>query len=102
MFFILIVFFTLAKAILIIICLSYINGMSLFLFSQTQSSTLISVLLMALGMGGSISLSIAFISLRSPNSKRASELSGMSQSAGYILAAIGPTLMGIIYDIFKS
>ena len=57
---------------------------------------------MALGMGGSISLSIAFISLRSPNSTRASELSGMSQSAGYLLAAIGPILMGVLFDTFNS
>lgn len=90
------------RGLVSITCLLYISGMSLFLFSQTQMFILLSVVLMALGMGGSISLSIAFISLRSPNSKRASELSGMSQSAGYLLAAVGPILMGIIYDTFKS
>ena len=90
------------RGLVIIICLFYISGMSLFLFSQSQILILISVLLMALGMGGSISLAIAFISLRTPNSKRASELSGMSQSTGYLLAAAGPILMGIIYDTFKS
>lgn len=90
------------RGLVLITCLFYISGMSLFLFSQTQTLILISVLLMALGMGGSISLAIAFISLRSPNPKRASELSGMSQSAGYLLAAVGPILMGIIYDTFKS
>lgn len=90
------------RALVSVVCLLYISGMSLFLFSQTQTLILISIILMALGMGGSISLSITFISLRTPNSTRASELSGMSQSAGYILAAIGPILMGVIYDTFKS
>lgn len=91
------------RGLVSITCLLYISGMSLFLISQTQMSILLSVALMALGMGGSISLSIAFISLRSPpNSVRASELSGMSQSAGYLLAAVGPILMGVIYDTSKS
>ena len=53
-------------------------------------------------MGGSISLSIAFISLRSPHSSKASELSGMSQSAGYLFAAIGPLFTGFIYDLKSS
>ncbi len=90
------------RGLVSITCLLYISGMSLFLFSQTQMSIVLSVALMALGMGGSISLAIAFISLRSPNSVRAAELSGMSQSAGYLLAAVGPILMGVIYDISKS
>lgn len=90
------------RSLVIVTCFLYIIGMLLLLFGQTQIVFLLSVILMALGMGGSISLSIAFISLRSPNSVRASELSGMSQSAGYLLAAIGPILMGIIYDSFNS
>lgn len=83
-------------------CLIYLSGMTLFLFSTTKIFILLSLVLMALGMGGSISVSIAFISLRSPNSTRASELSGMSQSAGYLLAAIGPILMGVIFDKFQN
>lgn len=90
------------RGLVLITILSYITGMSLFLFGQTETLILIAVVLMSLGMGGSISLSIAFISLRSPNSARASELSGMSQSAGYIFAAIGPMLMGLVYDVFSN
>lgn len=85
-----------------ITCLLYLSGMSLFLFSQTQMTMLLAIVLMALGMGVSISLSMAFISLRIPNSTRASELSGMSQSTGYLLAAVSPILMGVIFDTFKS
>lgn len=90
------------RGLAIFTCFLYISGMLLFLFAHTPIVTLISVALMALGMGGSISLAIAFISFRSPNPVRASELSGMSQTAGYLLAAIGPILMGTIYDISKS
>ncbi len=90
------------KGLELITSLFYLIDIILFIFSQTESLVLISVILMVLGMDGSINLSIAFISLRSPNSKRTSELLGMSQSAGYLLAAIGPVLMGIIYDAYKS
>lgn len=90
------------RGLVLITCLLYLSGMTLFLASQSQAVILMAVLLMALGMGGSISLALTFISLRSPNSKRASELSGMSQSTGYLLAAIGPMLMGTIYDLVKS
>lgn len=81
-----------------IVCGLYISGMLLLFFAKTNTLLLGSVVLMSLGMGGSISLSIAFISLRSQNSSIAAELSGMSQSAGYLLAAVGPILMGYIYD----
>ena len=80
----------------------YAVGMVLFLFAASPVLMTVSVILLSIGMGGSISLSIAFISLRSPNSHRAAELSGMSQSAGYLLAAIGPVITGFIFDLTSS
>lgn len=90
------------RGLVFITCFLYISGMLLFLLGRSQVMMVPAVLLMALGMGGSISLSIAFISLRSPNGAKASELSGMSQSAGYLFAAVGPILLGIIYDVTQS
>lgn len=90
------------KGIVMFTCLLYLIGMILFLFAQSEMIILLSIILMALAMGGTISLSIAFISLRSPNARRTSELSGMSQSAGYLLAAAGPILMGLIYDNLQT
>lgn len=80
----------------------YLIGMFLFLFANSEIMVISSIILLSLGMGGSISLSISFISLRSPNAFKASQLSGMSQSAGYLLAAIGPATMGTIYDVTNS
>lgn len=90
------------RYLVMVTCLFYLTGMTTLFFAASQTVILFAVLFMALGMGGSISLSIAFISLRSPNAKRASELSGMSQSAGYLLAAVGPILMGSIYDSLQT
>lgn len=84
------------------VCSIYALGMFLFFTGTTSMVILLAVILMSLGMGGSISLSIAFISLRSPDSQKAAQLSGMSQSAGYLLAALGPIVTGFIYDLKSS
>lgn len=50
-------------------------------------------------LGGSFGLALLFIVLRSSDSETATELSGMSQSIGYLLAATGPILIGAVFDI---
>ena len=90
------------RILVLVTCAVYATGMLCFLLGQSQIAIIIAVICMSIGMGGSISLSIAFISLRSPNPARASELSGMSQSAGYLFAALGPMVTGFIFDIQSS
>lgn len=90
------------RGLVMLTCALYLSGMLTFLFAQSQPTIFLAILLMSLGMGGSISLSIAFISLKSSNAKRAAELSGMSQSVGYLLAAIGPIFIGLIYDNLQT
>ena len=87
------------RILVYIVCAIYASGMTLFLTGNTTLIMTVAVVFMSIGMGGSISLSIAFISLRSPNSQRAAQLSGMSQSAGYLFAALGPIFTGFIYDL---
>lgn len=68
------------------------------------SSNLIIFWIIALGIGGgfAFSLSMMFFGLRTRNAQQAAELSGMAQSVGYLLAAIGPTLFGFIHDATNS
>ncbi|SFL59887.1 MFS transporter, CP family, cyanate transporter [Paenibacillus sp. 1_12] len=56
-------------------------------------------ILMGIGAGCSFSIAMAFFGLRTSNSHDAAELSGMAQSVGYMLAAIGPTLFGYLHDM---
>ncbi len=53
-----------------------------------------------IGIGGGITFSVAmmFFSLRTRNGDEAARLSGMAQSFGYLLAAIGPMLFGFLHD----
>lgn len=90
------------KLIASIISAIYLIGMVLLLFAGSEISIIVSLVFVGLGMGGSISLSIVFISLRTPHAKKAAELSGMAQSAGYLLAALGPLLVGFLFDLTKS
>lgn len=56
------------------------------------------VALLAVAQGGSFGLALTLIVLRSPNPRRAAELSGMAQTIGYGLAAAGPLMLGILRD----
>jgi CP family cyanate transporter-like MFS transporter len=57
------------------------------------------VSMLGFALGGTFGLALLFIVLRSGDSQEATELSGMAQSIGYILAAVGPILIGALYDL---
>jgi len=55
-----------------------------------------------MGMGAALILSLAFVGLRAGNQRIAASLSGMSQCIGYLLAAVGPTLIGFLHEAAGS
>lgn len=55
--------------------------------------------LIGFSLGGSFGLALLFIVLRTQSTETATELSGMAQSVGYLLAATGPTLFGALHDL---
>jgi MFS transporter, CP family, cyanate transporter len=57
------------------------------------------VVLLGLGQGASFSLALTFFALRSPDPGHAAALSAMAQSVGYLLAAGGPSLFGVLRDV---
>jgi len=60
------------------------------------------VVLLGLGQGGGIALALTLMALRTEDAARTSELSGMAQSAGYVLAACGPLGLGVAHDVTGS
>jgi MFS transporter, CP family, cyanate transporter len=58
--------------------------------------------LVGFSMGSSVSLAYTLIGLRTKNDATTSALSGMVQSTGYYLAALGPLLFGIAFDSFQD
>ncbi|MEK3889813.1 CynX/NimT family MFS transporter [Bacillus sp. FSL K6-3431] len=59
-------------------------------------------ILLGIAGGSAFSLSMMFFTLRSKDGKEAAELSGMAQSFGYLLAAVGPVLVGALHDMTDS
>lgn len=57
------------------------------------------MLIIGLGQGIGISLGLTLITLRSPDAAHTSELSGMAQGVGYVVAASGPLLLGAVHDL---
>lgn len=49
-------------------------------------------------LGGTFGLALLLIVLRTTDTQTATELSGMAQSIGYLLAALGPALFGFLHD----
>ncbi len=58
--------------------------------------------LLGLGQGAAIALALSFIVLRSPDPAHAARLSMMAQGCGYLLASLGPLLLGIMHDVANS
>ncbi|WP_378950392.1 CynX/NimT family MFS transporter [Mesorhizobium sp. ANAO-SY3R2] len=65
------------------------------LFAPT-STVLFWAILQGIGQGGLIAVAMTIIVLRSPDSHVAAHLSGMAQGVGYVLAAFGPLVVGLI------
>jgi CP family cyanate transporter-like MFS transporter len=55
--------------------------------------------LLGFSLGGTFGLALLFIVLRTRDTETANELSAVSQSVGYTLAAAGPILFGALYDL---
>ncbi|MBA2777601.1 MFS transporter [Billgrantia kenyensis] len=60
------------------------------------------VVLLGLGQGGSFSLALTLIVLRTANSRLAGKLSGLAQGGGYTLAAMGPLGVGVLLQLEVS
>lgn len=72
---------------------------TLGLLSGQTSLIIISVVLFGIACGSGFSLSMMFFTLRTKDGYEASELSGMAQSFGYLLAACGPVIFGGMHDL---
>ncbi len=80
-------------------CFSYFIGfIGLWLFPKTLPLIYISLIFTGLGMGATFSIVLLFIARRTKTAQDATLLSGVSQSAGYLLAAVVPPIFGAIFD----
>ncbi|MDC3413225.1 CynX/NimT family MFS transporter [Terrihalobacillus insolitus] len=90
------------QGIVVVIGSLSIVGFGGLFFADTLVAMILFITLIGIAQGASISLSLAFLGMRASNAKQAAELSGMAQSIGYLLAAIGPMFIGLLYDLTNN
>ena len=64
--------------------------------------SLLWIVLAGAGGGSTIVLALSLFGLRTGDHRSAGALSGMAQSVGYVLAAVGPVLLGALHDATGS
>lgn len=72
------------------------------LFIHQDWVTFAALTIIGIGSGASLSIAYTLISMRSGEELTTAKLSGMVQSAGYVLAALGPLVFGIFLDLFDN
>jgi CP family cyanate transporter-like MFS transporter len=87
--------------VILVVGIGYIFGY-MGLLPQIEWLTYVSLTLIGLGLGASLSIAYTLISLRTAEDRTTAKLSGMVQSSGYVLAALGPMLFGISLDFFNN
>jgi MFS transporter, CP family, cyanate transporter len=60
---------------------------------------LVAVILLGAAQSAALGLALTLVALRAPDAAHAAQLSGMAQSAGYVLAAAGPFAVGALRDL---
>ncbi|WP_226035797.1 CynX/NimT family MFS transporter [Aquibacillus saliphilus] len=88
--------------IILVIGLCALFGYGGLLIDGPFPIMILSIILIGFALGASISLALAMLGMRTSNARQAAELSGMAQSFGYLLAAIGPILIGLLFDATYS
>ncbi len=78
--------------------LAFATGI-IFLIINEPILILPAVISLGIGAGSAFSLAMMLFTLRTNTVDEAAQLSGMAQSAGYLLAATGPVIFGKVYDL---
>lgn len=78
-------------------------GLTLLLVSQRNLwfNTLLAIL-MGIASGASFSLAVVFFQRKTSTIWQTAEMSGLAQSVGYLLAAVGPALSGVVRSATHS
>lgn len=85
------------RAVVVVMVTTLLAGV-LGLIIAGGTAPLLWVVLLGLGQGAGFSLSLMFFVLRSDDHHVAAQLSGQAQAVGYLIAASGPVIAGMLHD----
>jgi len=87
------------RPIIIVVNIAFLLGLILFLLYPTTLGFVIATTLLGIGSGSNFALALTFLSIRAKNPQDVAKLSGMAQSFGYFIAAVGPIFIGYLFDL---
>ncbi|TFJ94338.1 MFS transporter [Lentibacillus salicampi] len=87
------------RSIVFVMGLCALGGYGGLLLGESFTTMVISTILVGITLSGMFALALAFLGMRARNARQAAVLSGMAQSLGYTLAAVGPMFIGYLYDV---
>ncbi|MDX5340536.1 MAG: MFS transporter [Cyclobacteriaceae bacterium] len=87
--------------VILIVGVGYLLGFGA-LFWEQEWIVFAALTIIGIGSGASLSIAYTLISLRTADDQTTAKLSGMVQSAGYVLAALGPLVFGVSLDLFNN
>ena len=83
----------------VVVVSAALNGAGILgLLVAPDTAVVLWIVLLGLGQGACFSLALTFFALRASDPEHSAALSGMAQSVGYLLAAFGPSLFGLLRD----
>ncbi len=83
----------------IVVISAALNGAGILgLLVAPDTAGVLWIVLLGLGQGACFSLALTFFALRASDPEHSAALSGMAQSVGYLFAAFGPSLFGLLRD----
>ena len=86
------------RPLIVAVVLSYLVGLGGLLIAPAGATPLW-VGAFGLAQGGGFALALTLIVLRSPTPLTAARLGGVAQCLGYLLAALGPLVVGALHDV---
>jgi CP family cyanate transporter-like MFS transporter len=84
------------RGLAVVLAMLTVGAMLAMLFAPLGGVWAWAVLL-GIAQGGTFALALTMIVLRSPDSHVAAHLSGMAQGVGYMVAAFGPLVAGLLH-----
>lgn len=74
-------------------------GFTGIVFAPAPAGVWVSTVWLGISQGAAFGLALTLFGLRSPDSDTTAALSGMAQGGGYLIAAAGPLLIGLIHSV---
>jgi MFS transporter, CP family, cyanate transporter len=91
-----------SQQVVVVAAVSLSGAGTLGLLVAGSAASVLWVVLLGLGQGACFGLALTLFALRAPDSQHAAALSGMAQTFGYLFAAAGPFLFGVLRDATQA